>query len=92
MLRAGAGGHLLLRAGRQFSLHREGGEEETGGREYKMPRKTQASPLEYGCFWWIQHLSSLSGCPRKNPGLGSRRLEDMGRTLKSSHPTENRIL
>ena len=31
MLRVGAGGHLLLRAGRQFSLHRERGEEETGG-------------------------------------------------------------
>ena len=31
---------------RQFSLRREGGEEETGGREYKMPRKTKASPLE----------------------------------------------
>lgn len=46
MLRAGAGGHLLLRAGRQFYLHREGGEEETGGREYKMLRKTKEFPLE----------------------------------------------
>lgn len=39
ILRARAGDHLLLRAGRQFSLHREGGEEETGGREYNMPRR-----------------------------------------------------